>query len=79
LVGLLSMPGLDIKLVSNTKIISEAGDLVVDLGTYEMNFQDAKGKPMHDVGKYTTVLRRENGEWKIAVDTWNSDAPMPGM
>jgi len=78
-VGFLSTPGLDIKLASNTKIISEAGDLVVDLGSYEMSFQDAKGKPMHDVGKYTTIFKRVNGEWKIVVDTWNSDTPLPGM
>ena len=78
-VGVFMMPGFDLRAVSNTKIISEAGDLVVDLGTYEFSGSDAKGKPMHDSGKYVTVLKNVNGEWKIIVDTFNSDTPMPGM
>lgn len=71
------MPGFDLRPVSNTKIISEAGDLVVDLGTYEFSGTDPKGKPMHDTGKYVTAIKKVNGEWKIVVDTFNSDTPMP--
>jgi uncharacterized protein (TIGR02246 family) len=78
-VGFLSTPGLDLKLSPNAKVISEAGDLVIDLGTYEMNAKDAKGKPTHDVGKYVTAFKKVNGEWKIVVDTWNTDTPMPGQ
>lgn len=76
---LLSIPGLDVKTVSTSKIISENGDLVVDTGTYELSGTDAKGKPFRDVGKWVEVLQRENGEWKLVVDTWNSDLPVPGM
>lgn len=77
--GFLSIPGVDLKLAPNTKMVSEAGDMAIDIGSYEMNAKDAKGKPIHDVGKYVTVFKKMNGEWKIVVDTWNSDTPMPGM
>ena len=77
--GVFQMPGFDLKPVSNTKIVSEDGDLVVDLGTYEFRGTDPKGKPIHDTGKYVTVHKNVNGEWKIVVDTYNSDMPMAGM
>jgi uncharacterized protein (TIGR02246 family) len=73
--GMFAMPGFDLRPVSNTKIISEAGDLVVDLGTYEFSGTDPKGKPMHETGKYVTALKKVNGEWKIVVDTFNGDGP----
>jgi uncharacterized protein (TIGR02246 family) len=78
-VGMLSTPGLDIKITSNSKIISEAGDMAIDLGTYTFAANGPKGKPITDHGKYVTVLKNVNGEWKIIIDTWNSDVPPPGM
>jgi uncharacterized protein (TIGR02246 family) len=77
--GFLTMPGLHLTGTSNTKVISEAGDMVIDLGTYAMKWQDAKGKEMTDTGKYVTTYKKVNGEWKIVVDTFNSDIPVPGM
>lgn len=77
--GMFTMPGFEIKPVSDTKIISEAGDLVVDIGTYEFTGTDGKGKPIHDTGKYVAVHKQVNGEWKIVVDTFNSSIPIPGM
>jgi uncharacterized protein (TIGR02246 family) len=77
--GFLATPGLQMSLTPNTKLVSDDGDLVVDLGAYVMNWQDAKGKTMTDKGKYVTVYKKVNGEWKIVVDTFNSDAPPPGV
>jgi uncharacterized protein (TIGR02246 family) len=75
----MAMPGFDLKFASSDKIVSEAGDMVIDLGTYTFAAQGSKGKPMNDHGKYVTVLKNVNGEWKILVDTHNSDLPPPGM
>jgi ketosteroid isomerase-like protein len=71
----LRMPGLVFEPKSNTLVASDAGDLVVDLGTYELKWQDAKGHEMHEVGKYATTMKKTDGSWKIVVDTWNSDGP----
>jgi ketosteroid isomerase-like protein len=76
-VGFLMMPDLKVSIASKDKLISEAGDIVVDVGTYDLTGKDPKGKPIHDVGKYVTVLKKVNGEWKFVVDTFNSDMPMP--
>ncbi|MBI1796335.1 MAG: nuclear transport factor 2 family protein [Candidatus Eisenbacteria bacterium] len=77
--GMLAMPGVKVTMQSNTKIVSEAGDLVIDLGSYDMTAPAPKGKSMHDVGKYATTFKRMNWAWKIIVDTFNSDMRPPGM
>ena len=78
-VGFLQTPGLDFNITSSHPIISQAGDMVIDVGSYAMKATDAKGKPMEDVGKYVTVLKKVDGEWKIVVNTFNSDRSAPGM
>ena len=78
-VGFLQMPGLEFNITSSHPIISQAGDMVIDVGSYAMKFTDSKGKPMEDVGKYVTVLKKVDGEWKIVVDTFNSDKPTPAV
>lgn len=77
--GFLSMPRMELVPRSDHKLISEAGDMVVDLGSFVFKFEPQPGKPITDTGKYTTVFRKVNGEWKIVVDMFNSDIPVPGM
>ena len=76
-VGFLSMPGMALTTTSSDRIISEAGDLVIDLGSYEFKWEQ-NGKPMTDKGKYSLTYKKVGGDWKIAVDTFNSDEPPPG-
>ena len=77
--GFMAIPGVELTGTANTKLISEAGDMVVELGTYVSKWQGAGGRVEADNGKYVTVYKKVNGEWKIVVDTYNSDVPIPGM
>jgi ketosteroid isomerase-like protein len=77
--GFMRMPGMELVPTTGPTMVSEAGDMVVELGTYTFKALDAGGKPMTDNGKYVTVYKKVNGEWKIVVDTWNSDVPFPSM
>ncbi len=72
-------PGLQLSITPGKKIISEAGDLVVETGVYDFKAMGPKKKPLHDVGKYVTVFKKTDAGWKIVVDTWNSDLAMPGQ
>jgi ketosteroid isomerase-like protein len=74
--GFLATPGLDLKTQSTKKMVSQAGDMVVDIGTYQQKMQDAKGATIEDVGKYVTIFRKTDAGWKIVVDTFNSDKGM---
>jgi uncharacterized protein (TIGR02246 family) len=72
----LSTPGLNLTFSSSDLTISEAGDMAVDVGAYHMTMDGPKGKPIEDVGKYVTIFKKVGDEWKISVDTFNSDKPM---
>jgi ketosteroid isomerase-like protein len=40
--------------------------------------KDSKGKPVQERGKYLTVWRKQaDGNWRVVIDTFNSDAPPP--
>ena len=46
-------------------------DAIVDIGTYS-DQPKASGAPAES-GKYVVIWRKVGGDWKIAVDIWNSD------
>ena len=48
------------------------GDTAYEIGTYVMNA--AGGKPV-DRGKFVVIWKRENGQWKLHRDIWNSNMP----
>jgi uncharacterized protein (TIGR02246 family) len=75
MVSVLSTPGLQLTTRSDEKLVSENGDMVVDLGSYDWESKTPSGKPVHDVGKYVRVYKKVNGEWKVLVETYNSDGP----
>lgn len=52
-----------------------SGDSAYDVGTYKMSIPAGPGRSVEDTGKYTAVLRRSAGEWKIAYLIFNSDLP----
>jgi uncharacterized protein (TIGR02246 family) len=73
----LSAPGLQLVIAPGTTTVAEAGDLAIDVGTYDYRVTGPKGAILFEVGKYVTILKPVGGAWKIAIDTWNSDVPPP--
>lgn len=55
--------------------VGVSGDLAWEAGTFKISAPDGA---VVDTGKFTTVLARRDGTWKIVRDTWNSDAPPAG-
>jgi uncharacterized protein (TIGR02246 family) len=78
-VGMLKTPGLELNLSDSQPMITEAGDMIIDIGSYSMKMKDAKGKPAEEVGKYVTIFKKVDGTWKIVVDTFNTDKAPAGM
>jgi ketosteroid isomerase-like protein len=50
--------------------------MAVDLGTYHVEFPGPDGTMLSDDGKYSVVWVKENGEWKVFADIFNSDMPL---
>ena len=76
--GFYALPAMTIHWQPNVVQASRSGELGFTLGTYELSFNDPKGKPASDKGKYVTVWRKQaDGTWKVVVDEFNSDQPLP--
>src|SRR5439155_8419121 len=60
----------------STEDVQVAGDLGVETGAYEQTLTPKTGKPMHDVGKYIVVRKRQaDGSWKLFREIYNTDLP----
>jgi len=57
--------------------VAAAGDLAFTVYGYEMNMQGPDGTPLRDQGKDLAFWKKQNGKWKMAADTFNSDLPLP--
>ena len=49
-------------------------DMLIEIGTYEM-FGD--NNVVLEKGNYLSVLKKENGTWKVHRDIWNRNSPLP--
>jgi ketosteroid isomerase-like protein len=56
----------------DTAEVEEIGDAACEIGAYTLT---AGGET--DKGKYVVIWKREGGDWKLAVDIWNTDTPLP--
>ena len=61
--------------------VDGAGDLAYVYANYRMVMAAAEGEePAEDHGKYIEIWRRQpDGGWKVALDIFNSDLPLPEM
>lgn len=63
-----------------TKVeVAKSGDIGYLYGTYDIAIKSPKGgTPTNDKGKILEVWKKQaDGAWKCAVDTFNSDLPLP--
>ncbi len=74
---LIETPGASLNWQPTKVEVSESHDLGYIAGTYEYTATNAAGKKIVvDRGKYLTVMRKiDDGTWKCAAVTWNSDLP----
>jgi ketosteroid isomerase-like protein len=68
-----------LELSSSIAEIDGRGDLAYLRASYTWTFEAAGlEEPITDVGKWVAVLRKQpDGSWKVAVNIWNSDQPLP--
>jgi ketosteroid isomerase-like protein len=55
-----------------------SGDIGYDVGSYAQSVSDGK-QTMNDTGKYTVILKRVGGAWKVAYAIYNSDSRPAAM
>ncbi len=72
---MLSVPGFNLVMTPVQTTVAEAGDMAVVTGTFDIKVSRGTGAPLDETGKFVTVFRPMGDHWRIALDTWNSDAP----
>lgn len=73
--GMATTEGLALSWEPTEARVSSSGDMAYDIGTYTMTTPDGRT----DTGKYVVVWVKQNGEWKIAADIFNSNRPPAGV
>ena len=75
---LLSIPGVALSWKPTKVTVAGSVDLAYSTGAYQMSAPDDSGKSSIDRGKYVAVWKKQaDGNWKVAVDIWNIDLPLP--
>jgi len=69
-------PTLSLVHTPSKHVIAASGDVAIEYGVYDFQMKTPTGE-MRDTGKYMFYFAKEKGEWKIAADIFNSDAPAP--
>jgi ketosteroid isomerase-like protein len=73
-VGLTSMPGFALSFGPTKIEVAKSGDIAYDVGTFELRFNDASGKPTTEIGKYVVVWKKQaDRQWKVVADIFNTD------
>jgi uncharacterized protein (TIGR02246 family) len=57
--------------------VREAGDMTIEYGRYTLVIEPEGAPEMTDVGKYVVVYETRDGDTKIILDCFNSNAPPP--
>lgn len=57
-----------------TKKVTDYGDVVVEIGFYQISFKIAEmPNPINDSGKYLTVWKKDGTSYKILNEIWNTN------
>lgn len=63
----------ELTLTTDEVEVSDSGDIAYVVGTSQERGTLADGSAFDDPGKYVAVYENVDGQWKIAVDTWNTN------
>jgi ketosteroid isomerase-like protein len=73
----MQMPGFDLTFETDQLLVSAAGDMALDRGTYRFKATPPEGA-IDDSGKFVVVWKKVGSDWKVAADIFNSDKPAGG-
>ncbi len=62
------------RVVLDTIDLHTDGDMAYEIGRATLTIQPEGGQTATDTAKYVVVWKRDTGEWKWALDIWNSNA-----
>lgn len=74
----LGIPGMENVSTLKHVDVSSSGDMGYSRGTYMSRMVGTKGEPLIEPGKWVSIWKKQNdGDWRIVVDTYNTDIMPP--
>ncbi len=68
------------ELTLETVDVEYLGDVAYEVGAYTLKIEPEGGQAATDKGKYVVVWKRQaDGRWKLQVDIWNTNTPLPAQ
>jgi ketosteroid isomerase-like protein len=72
--AMFAIPGAKLRFQATKTEVSKSADLGYSTGPYQLTYNDATGKEMHETGKFCETWKKQaDGTWKCIVDIWNAD------
>jgi len=71
-------PGVGISFSDASVVVTASGDMGYTLADAVVKFEGPDGQPVEEKIRDFHLWTKQDGEWKIAVDIWNSELPLPG-
>lgn len=59
--------------------VAASGDMGYTLADAVVRFEGPDGEPVEDKVRDFHLWKKQDGEWRIAIDIWNSELPLPGV
>ena len=71
-------PGFDIRIDDVRVEVAASGDMGYTLANAVVSIDGPDGEPVQDQIRDFHLWKKQDGEWKVAIDIWNSELPLPG-
>ena len=72
-------PGAGVSFSDANVVVAASGDMGYTLADAVVRFEGPDGELEEDKIRDFHLWKKQDGEWKIAVDIWNSELPLPGV
>ncbi len=59
--------------------VAASGDMGYTLADIEISFEGPDGELVEEKERDFHLWKKQDGEWKVAIDIWNSEIPLPGV
>lgn len=71
------LPGFSMRFDTPTVEVSSNGDMGYTLADTDIAYDDPEGARVEDRQRDLHLWKKQNGEWKVVLDIWNSEMPLP--
>ncbi len=73
------IPGFGVRFDDVRVEVAANGDMGYTLADAVISIEGPDGEPVEDQVRDFHLWKKQDGEWRVAIDIWNSELPLPGI